>query len=198
MKRIVLISLLMMIASSKYSFAQSNKEIAFHQPGTGGNHKATPPGTKKHKLRGASVNRNIESSFIRSNRMLTEIKMMDVNINAVRDFTRSYKNVGDAKWFTSEGGYVANFLSKGIYTKVAYDVKGMWLYNLLEYTEADLAFEIRDRVKRKYYDDDILVVHQFEFDNNKTVYLIRMQDRQSNIVTLKVCNEEMDYITAHE
>ncbi len=187
-----------MMASLKSSVAQSNKEIAFQKPRTVSNQKATPPVIKKHKVRDASVNRKLENGFIQSNRILIETKMMNVNINAVRDFTRLYKNVENAKWFTSEAGYVASFLSKGIYTKVAYDIKGMWLYNLLEYTEADLAFEIRDRVKRKYYDDDILVVHQFEFENNKTVYLIRMQDRQSNIVTLKVCNEDMEYIAAHE
>ena len=47
-------------------------------------------------------------------------------------------------------------------------------------------------------DNDILVIHEYEFPNNKTVYLLRMHDRQSNIVTLKVCNGEMEYITPHE
>ena len=93
--------------------------------------------------------------------------MLNVNIKAVRDFFRSYKNIGNAKWFKTESGYVAHFLSKGIDTKVAYDVKGRWLYNLLEYTEGNLAFEIRHLVKSKYYDDDILIVHQYEFDNTK-------------------------------
>lgn len=199
MKQIlVIMACLMMIVSSKNSGAQDSNDIAINYPSTTGNFKAIPPDKKKFKSRAASVSSNVLNNFLRSNRILSETKITNVNINAVRDFSRSYKNVSDAKWFKTEGGYVANFLSKGIYTKIAYDHKGRWLYNLLEYTEANLAFEIRHIVKRKYYDDEILVIHQYEFDNNKTVYLIRMQDQHSNSISLKVFDGEVEDITPRE
>jgi hypothetical protein len=196
MKRIFLITAtFMMMATSKNAGAQWNNDVAPNHSSPTGNHKAKSPDKKKFKARSATVHGNVLKDFMRSNRILSETKAINVNINAVRHFIRSYGDISDAKWFATECGYIANFLSKGIYTKIAYDEKGRWLYNLLEYTEANLAFEIRHRVKRNYYDDDIFVVHQYEFDNNKTVYLIRMRDQQSNIVTLKVCDGEIEDIT---
>ena len=199
MKQIFLIVVVfMMIASSKNAGAQWNNSVAFNQPSSTDNVKAIPPEKKKNKTRLPNINSTELNSFILSHRIQSEIKATAVNIQAARDFTRSHKHVTDPKWFRTEGGYLANFLSKGIFRKIVYDNNGRWLYNLLEYTEACLPFEIRDRVKSRYYDDDILVIHEYEFPNNKTVYLLRMQDRQSNIVTLKVCNGEMEFITPHE
>lgn len=199
MKQILaIVSFLTIIALSQHCLAQGNKTIHFYQPSIEIDHKVIPPGAKKPIAKGASVNRNVMSEFIRSNRILGETKMMNVNINAVRDFTRSYKNVRDAKWFHTEGGYVASFLSHGTYTKIAYGHKGRWLYNLLEYTEANLAAEIRHLVKSRYYDHDIFVIHQYEFDDNKTVYLIRMQYQDSKSITLKVFDGEIEVIASRE
>ena len=190
-----IIVFLLMISASKISLAQDSNDMAVNHSGSTVNPIAISPDKKKFKSKSATLNSNALKSFINSNRILKEAKSKNVNINAVRDFIRSYKNVEDAKWFKTEDGYVASFLSKGTFTKVVYDEKGRWLYNLLEYTEANMAFEIRHIVKRKYYDSDILVIHQYEFDNDKTVYIIRMQDQHSNIVTLKVYDGEIEDIT---
>lgn len=199
MKRILLITAsFIVIASSKNAGAQWMNDVASNHSSSTGNVKAKSPVKKKFKPRTATVQGNVLKDFMGSNRILSETKAINVNINAVRHFIRSFGDLPDAKWFATECGYIANFLSKGIYTKIAYDERGRWLYNLLEYTEANLAFEIRHRVKRNYYDHDIFVVHQYEFDNNKTVYLIRMRDQQSNIVTLKVCNGEIEDITPRD
>lgn len=187
----------MMIVSSKNSAGQGTSERQFRYPSSG-NTKEIPTEKKKNKTRFPNVNANELNSFILSHKIQSEIKVTAVNITAVRDFTRSYKHIPDPKWFQTESGYLASFLSKGIFSKIIYNYNGRWLYNLLEYTEAQMSFEIRDMVKSRYYDNDILLVHQYEFPNNKTVYLLRMQDRQSNIVTLKVCNGEMQFITPHE
>jgi hypothetical protein len=137
-------------------------------------------------------------AFNRSNKIVSEIKVTKVNIKAVRHFMRSYKNILDAKWYTTEGGFTAIFLSKGISTKVVYDAKGRWFYNLLSYTEADPPSDIRHMAKSKYYAYDIFGFHQFEFKDNKTVYLISMIDKQSDMITLKICNGEMTNITELE
>ena len=200
MKHQFFIVALLVIIAAKNSTAQGTSERQFRDPNASGNsnNKAQPPERKKNKARLPNVNSTELNSFILSHKIQAEIKVTAVNINAVRDFTRVHKHVTDPKWFKTEGGYVASFRSKEIFRKIVYDDNGRWLYNLLEYTEAQMSFEIRNMVKSRYYDDDILVIHEYEFPNNKTVYLLRMQDRQSNIVTLKVCNGEMEFITPHE
>ena len=199
MKQVFLVTaFLVMIASSKNSTGQSTNDVAFNHSTSTGNFQTISPDKKKTKARVPKVDLKELKSFTLSHKILSEIKETHVNIKAVRHFMLSYKNTSDAKWFKTEGGYVANFVTKGTYTKIVYDEKGRWLYNLLEYTEANLAFEIRHMVKRRYYDDDILLVHQYEFDNNKTIYLIRIQDKQSNIKTLKICDEEIEDITQRE
>ena len=194
-----IIGFFLMIASSKNSTAQGTSETQFRYPGSvDKNNKALLPEKKKNKTRVPNVNANELNSFILSHKIQSEIKVTAVNIKAARDFSRSYAHITDAKWFRTDGGYLVNFLSNGIFRKIVYDYDGRWLYNLLEYTEGKLAFEIRHLVKSRYYDHDILMIHEYEFPNNKTVYLLRMHDRQSNIVTLKVSNGEMDFLTPHE
>ena len=190
MKQIFLtIAITIMIAASKNAGAQWNNDVNL-------NSKAA----NKKKITGRSKNVDVHvlSNFTNSSRILSETKMTNVNIKAVRHFSRSYKNIQDAKWFQTEGGHMASFISNEIFTKVFYDDEGMWFYNLLEYTEAKLPFEIRHIVKRKYYDGDIFVVHQYEFYNDKTVYIIRMYDQHSKIKTVKVCEEEIEDITQRE
>jgi hypothetical protein len=194
----LIIPFLLMIASSKNSGGQSTTDSPVKRSTYTVEPKAKSSDKKKSKAMLANVNAGILKDFMRSNRILSETKITSVNIKAVRHFSYSYKHISDAKWFITEGGYLANFLSKGIYTKVVYDHQGWWLYNLLEYTEGNLDFDTRHRVKSIYYDDEILVVHHYEFDNNKTVYLIRMQDKKSNIKTIKVGDEEIKDITERE
>ena len=186
----------MLVTSSKNCEAQSN-DIAYYQSTPSASLKAKYPNKKKFKANTPNVNAHVLNNFIRSTESVSEIKVTNVNINAVRDFVRSYKNISDPKWFKTEGGYIANFLSKGIDTKVVYDQKGTWFYNLHAYTEDKLAFDIRHIVKSKYYDHDILIVYQYEFDK-KTLYIIRIEDKQSNIRTLKVFDGEIEDITPRD
>ena len=127
---------------------------------------------------------------------VTYLKVTQVNIIAIRHFLRSHENISDARWFKTEDGYIANFLSKGIDTRIVYDDKGRWLYNLLVYTEDRLPLDIRHRVKSEYYDDDITEIRQYEA-RDKTVYIILMKDQQSNTKVLQVSDDETKDVTPH-
>jgi len=198
MKQVCLaIAVILMIASSKNSGAQSSNDAAFKNSTPADNLKTKSPGKKMSKAKVTTVNANVLRDFIGSHKNLSEIKVTRVNIKAVRDFIRKYENVSDVKWFKTEGGYIARFLSKGIDTRIVYNERGRWFYNVFAYTEANLPFDLRDMVKSKYYDNDILAVYQYEF-RDKTVYILRMQDKQSNMVTLKVCDGEIKDITERE
>jgi hypothetical protein len=120
-----------------------------------------------------------------------ETKVSTVNIKAVRDFTRSYKNV-EARWFKTEGGYIANFLSNGIDKRIVYNDHGGWLYNLLTYTEDHLPTDVRNMVKSNYFNYDIVVVFQYDLKDG-SVYIIKLKD-QSNVKMVRVCDGEMEEI----
>jgi hypothetical protein len=191
------IAFLMMIATSKNSGAQGNNDVPLNPSNSTGKLKAKAPAKKMSKANVTDVNANVLKNFIHSHENLSEIKVIRVNIKAARDFTRKYKNVSDAKWFKTEGGYTARFISNGIDTRIVYNDKGRWFYNVLAYTEADLSFDLRDMVKSKYYDNAILAVYQYEF-RDKTIYIFKMQDQQSNMISLKVCDGEIVDITDRE
>src|SRR5262245_4341343 len=131
------IALLIMMITSKNSGAQSNNEIAFNNF-TG--FIDLPANAVDNKASAAKV---------------TYLKVTQVNISAVRHFVRFHKKVTDERWFRTKDGYIANFLSKGIDTRIVYDEQGRWLYNLLGYTEDRLPIDIRHRVMSQYYDDKI-------------------------------------------
>ncbi|HRI21347.1 MAG TPA: hypothetical protein PLA68_10335 [Panacibacter sp.] len=113
-----------------------------------------------------------------------------INQKALKDFSKSFKNVVNPSWYKDvRGNYIANFLEGSIDTKAVYDSKGRWLYNLLTYAEDKLPFEIRDLVKRTYYDFDILVCHEYTIEGGP-VYIIKMQD-EKNLRTVKIVAGEM-------
>lgn len=123
-------------------------------------------------------------------KMSSETTIMKVNIKAVRDFINRYKNIAGERWFTTGEGYVANFLLNNVDTRIVYDYRGVWLYNLLTYTEDHLPFAVRDMVKREYYDFDIVFTREFQLKDGP-VYMISL--RNENIrKTVRVCNGEME------
>ena len=86
MKKILLpIAIFLMIASSKNSSAQSS-----------------------------NVALNLKS-LISANLIekTSEAKATEVNVRAMRDFNRSFKNAPEATWFKSEKGYFASFTADG-------------------------------------------------------------------------------------
>ena len=172
------LSVILMIILSESSGAQSKNDFVFNDSSTPGDISLKSPDETK------------------SEKKLTYVKITQVNISAVRHFIRYHKNVSDERWFKTKDGYIANFLSKGIDTRIAYDDKGRWLYNLLVYTEDRLPLDIRHRVKSEYYDDSITEINQYE-TSAKTVYIILMKDQQSNEKILEVNDNEMKEITTH-
>ena len=184
----------MVLVTSTTSHAQGSRIITIDKKSVIGN-PSMKHGNEKLGSAAEKMNRNSATGFTRSNRLIYETTMIRVPIRAARDFTIRDENIKDAKWFVTDGGYAASFLSKGIFTRVAYDEKGRWLYNLLEYSENKMDPKVRRVVKRAYYDCDILTTHQYDFPASKTIYLVKMQDQLQKGITLKVCDEEVEEIT---
>ena len=169
--------LLVMILSTNAS-AQSDNEIVFNNS------------TSIIDLPANSTGKNTSGT------KATYLKITQVNINAIRHFIHYHKNVSDERWFKTKDGYIATFLSKGIDTRIVYDIEGRWLYNLLVYTEDRLPLDIRHRVKSEYYDDKITEIRQFE-TRDKTVYIVLIKDQQSIEKILKVSDDELKDVTPY-
>ena len=114
-----------------------------------------------------------------------------ISMKVLRNFARSFKNVTGEKWYKVSDGFMAGFYDKGIETKVAYDLKGVFHCTLRTLNETQLPFDVRDVVKRKYYDFKILVVYEIKHDN--TVYILKMENA-STLKTLRIANGEIEVI----
>ena len=102
----------------------------------------------------------------------------DINIKAVRNFLREYKNVAGAEWYRSGNGFVVHCNMNGFKTKVFYDKKGNYECLTRIYAEAQLPRDIRHLVKRTFYDFSIYRVFEITRKEN-TVYIVTMEDKTS-------------------
>src|SRR5688572_4548376 len=103
-----LIAFLVIIASPKNSGGQSQKVTFKHATSTV-NLKAISAGKKMFQTRVTIADPHVLKAFILSTKILSETRVTNVNIKAVRHFMRSYKNILDAKWYTTESGFTAIF-----------------------------------------------------------------------------------------
>jgi len=122
----------------------------------------------------------------------TEPYVNDINIKAKRNFTKSFENITNEKWYRISGGYFASFKKNNIKTEVYYNNKGTWLYNLLIYPEDQLATSVRDLVKSKYNDYTILIAFECQFFDGP-VYIIKMKN-SNTCKTVMVSDDEMQVI----
>ena len=132
--------------------------------------------------------------FVSSHKNLVQMPITRVNIRAFREFSRSHKDVVAAEWFKTNVGFVATFAKDGKNARIAYDNSGRWFYNLYSYHEDKMSADLRHLVKSKYYDNDIAIVYQYDFEK-KTVFVIRMVDNNSKIVTIQVCDQIIEEIS---
>lgn len=130
----------------------------------------------------------------KSNRGLTII-----NSKAVKDFKKAYKNVSGENWMQTEEGYGVRFAQDGKSVIVYYDKNGNWSGSLKGYTEDKMPFEVRDMVKRSYYDFSITYVDEVETtkSENGPVYIVHIEDK-STIKFVRVSNGEMTVWKAFE
>ena len=117
----------------------------------------------------------------------------EINIKAVRNFTREYKNISDARWFKSANGeFAVYFISENIPSVIYYNKKGDYEFMIRRYNEEKLPHEIRHLVKSNYYDFNIYHVTEIS-RNGKIVYGIKLEDKIS-WKTIKVVDDEMEVI----
>src|ERR1041385_4265350 len=90
----------------------------------------------------SSVPFSIESNYSLNN----------INLNAVRDFLKRYKNEGEnVTWDVSdEGNFIARFTADSIDVITAYGKKGNWLYSVRRYTGHKLSDDLKSLLKKEF------------------------------------------------
>lgn len=126
------------------------------------------------------------------------IRLNELNIKAVRSFTKDYKNVTDAKWSKLNKGFsIVYFAMDGIQTSVLYDKEGLCEWVRRDYSEDKLSREVRHRVKSTYYDFSIYCVNEITI-NGITAYIVAIEDKTSRDETfwkiIKVVEGEIETI----
>src|SRR6478672_9702175 len=93
------LAVILMITLTKNADAQNQNDVAFNNSSNAADMLVQSP--------------DKNTSETKSTReKVTYLKVTQVNIIAMRHFLRSYKNISDARWFKTEEGFIANFLSK--------------------------------------------------------------------------------------
>jgi len=121
------------------------------------------------------------------------VNASNVNMKALKDFSKSFKSVTGEKWYAVEDGFFASFSDNGIDTKVAYDKKGNWHSTLRTLDETQLPFAVRDNVKSVYYDAKILVGYEIK-SRDGSVYIIKTEDSKT-LKTLRVVDGNIEVIS---
>ena len=121
---------------------------------------------------------------------------VSIHSKALKDFTKTYKNAGDARWFVIKDGFLAEFKQNGIETKVFYDRKGRCTGSLRSFMEDKMPLDIRHLLKSHYYDFNIFLVQEVTVAD-KIAYLVKIEDKTS-IKTIRILDGEMTEIEAFE
>lgn len=116
-----------------------------------------------------------------------------ISTKAIKDFSKTHKNVSNEKWNTTADGFSATFTENDAYNVVFYSKKGSWVGEMKGYVEEKMPAAIRKIVKREYYDSKITYVQEVETLNSyrNVTYIVHLEDANT-IKLVRVCDGEMD------
>jgi hypothetical protein len=121
-----------------------------------------------------------------------ESSVFAIDQKAMRDFRKAYKDIHDEKWYVLTNGFAAEFLKNDIKNEIVYDKSGKWVFSILYYGENGLDSEIREIVKKIYYDYTITLVEEIHVPE-KIVYLVHMEGKET-WKNVRVTDGEMELI----
>lgn len=101
----------------------------------------------------------------------------DACAKVLKKLSRMHKNVPVENWIKTEDGYSAKFYSKGVKNTVFYDTDGNWAGSLKNYSADKLSVDIKNVVKHKYHNYNIVSVDEIETTDSNDVptYIIHLE-----------------------
>lgn len=152
MKKIILAALLMTTGMCFIYSQDTNSAIAFQV----NKQKVEDPGAKAHPV---------------------ALTSESVSPKALKDFSKTCKAASDCRWYSYGKQGVMVFYQVGDKKgRRFYDRKGNYIYNILSYGETLLPPDVKDLVKRTYYQDyKINGVEEVETDY-KTFFVVHIEN----------------------
>ena len=108
----------------------------------------------------------------------------------MRDFIKRYTDGKGEEWHRANDGLIASFVENGIETKVAYNKKNNWCWTMRTLDETQLPFEVRAIAKSKYYDFNIVMAFEINYESGVT-YIVKIMDK-TQLKVLKIHDGEME------
>lgn len=141
----------------------------------------------------AALVNNAHAQKAQNVQMATEIDIPVnvINLKAIRDFTKEFKQAQDATWFVIDDGFVVKFKQNGIETRADYNKKGIRLHTIRTYDESKLPTGIRHQVKSTYYDYDIVQVQEIEKPANAFTYIVHLEGK-TKLINLRISDGDME------
>lgn len=148
---------------------------------------------------GAYAQNSVNPEILEPQKNVTAIKKVVIPVNeviaispkAMKNFSKTYKDVSESRWDKTRDGFTVKFQSNGVNSRIYYTSKGQWSGSLKGYAEDKLPKDIREIVKREYYDFSIKYVQEVEtnhlhgiptfiihLEGKKTLKQLRINDGQ--------------------
>ena len=144
-----------------------------------------------------SVAYNYYAPVLKNASILSEVNKGDasisyyaVNMKVMRDFITRYTDGKEEEWHQANDGLIASFVENGIETKVAYNKKNKWCWTMRTLDETQLPFEVRNIAKSKYYDFNIVIAFEINYESGVT-YIVKIIDK-TQLKVLKIHAGEME------
>jgi hypothetical protein len=117
-----------------------------------------------------------------------------VNHKAERNFKKDYQHTQYAEWSAlKDHSLMCRFFMDNILYRAFYTGHGQWIYTVSSYTADKLNREIYDKIKRVYYNSQIVFVDQIDGLKGKTIYVVEVQDEKT-IQKIRVDGDELEII----
>jgi hypothetical protein len=116
----------------------------------------------------------------------------DLNTNAVRDFSRNFKNVSNVKWTKSENGSSVYYQQEGVSGRTTYDAKGKREYTIRYFDEFRLPSDVRSELKSTYQDYTIGLITEVT-RKDRQYYVVNVEN-DAEILTVQVADDGMNII----
>jgi hypothetical protein len=120
--------------------------------------------------------------------------VVSLNRKAESSFKKVYQSASGAEWSMLENkSLVCRFHLNNIICRAFYTPQGNWTYTISGYGGSRLDKTVAERIASVYYNSTIVYVNQIDLVNEKTFYIVEIQDKNS-IRKLRVNEDEMEVV----
>ncbi len=113
-----------------------------------------------------------------------------------KSFSKSFKGIENADWYTVDKNYLARFIKDGREYRTLFSKNGYVYYSLANGTEKSLPRDIRHTIKSNYVDYNIGKVTEVNVNNQKA-WVVNLQDDE-NFVIARVLDGGLDEMASYK